>query len=77
MILDVDVLIQFFKKYSDGYDKQEVGEQEAAPASGGGGTKVPKWADSYTITRGKANRLGASGEKWDTGLKRGAANQIW
>ena len=58
-----------------------MGEQDdagAAPASsGGGGGKVPKWSDSYTITRGKANRLGASGEKWETGLTRGAANQIW
>jgi len=76
MILDVDVLIQFFKKYSECFEKQEVGEQEAAPASGGG-TKVPKWADSYTITRGKANRLGAAGEKWNTDIKRGSANQIW
>ena len=25
----------------------------------------------------KANKLGASGEKWETGLTRGAANQIW
>ena len=55
-----------------------MGEQEdAAASSSGGGGKVPKWSDSYQITRGKANRLGASGEKWETGLTRGAANQIW
>jgi hypothetical protein len=81
MTLDVNFLIDFFKKYSNNKDKGEMGEQEAAaapasPSSGGGG-KVPKWSDSYNITRGKANRLGASGEKWDTGLTRGAANQIW
>ena len=55
-----------------------MGEQEdTAPASTGGGGKVPKWSDSYTITRGKANRLGLAGEKWNTDIKRGAANQIW
>lgn len=81
MILDVDFLIDFFSKYSQIETKNEMGEQDDAgspPASsGGGGGKVPKWSDSYTITRGKANRLGASGEKWETGLTRGAANQIW
>jgi len=83
MILDIDFLIDFFNKHSFSGTKDEMGEQEdTAPAStggggGGGGGKVPKWADSYTITRGKANRLGASGEKWETGLTRGAANQIW
>ena len=83
MILDIDFLIDFFNKRSLSSIKDEMGEQEeTAPAStggggGGGGGKVPKWADSYTITRGKANRLGASGEKWETGLTRGAANQIW
>jgi hypothetical protein len=81
MILDIDFLIDFFNKHSYPGTKDEMGEQEdSAPAStggGGGGGKVPKWADSYTITRGKANRLGASGEKWETGLTRGAANQIW
>jgi hypothetical protein len=77
MILDIDFLIDFFNKNSFTGTKDEMGEQEAAPSGGGGGGKVPKWADSYTITRGKANRLGASGEKWNTDIKRGAANQIW
>lgn len=78
MILDVDFLIDFFSKYSQIKNKNEMGEQDdagSAPSAGGG--KVPKWSDSYPITRGKANRLGASGEKWETGLTRGAANQIW
>jgi hypothetical protein len=78
MILDIDFLIDFFNKNSFTGTKDEMGEQEAAAApTGGGGGKVPKWADSYPITRGKANRLGASGEKWNTDLKRGSANQIW
>ena len=76
MILDIDFLIDFFNKNSFSGTKDEMGEQEAAP-SGGGGGKVPKWSDSYTITRGKANRLGLAGEKWNTDLKRGSANQIW
>jgi hypothetical protein len=57
-----------------------MGEQDAAastPPSSGGGGSIPKWAETYTLTRGKANRLGASGEKWETGLTRGAANKIW
>jgi hypothetical protein len=78
MILDIDFLIDFFNKHSFSGIKDEMGEQEdSAPASTGGGGKVPKWADSYPLTRGKANRLGASGEKWNTGIKRGSANQIW
>ena len=76
MILDVNFLIQFFKKNTRPTEKGEFGEQETAPTSGGGG-KVPKWADTYPIKRGKANMLGKGGEKWQTGLTRGAANQIW
>jgi hypothetical protein len=78
MILDIDFLIDFFNKLSNSGTKNEMGEQEAAaPASTGGGGKVPKWSDTYTITRGKANMLGLAGEKHNTGLTRGAANQIW
>jgi hypothetical protein len=77
MILDVDFLISFFKKNTTEDNKEEMGEQDAAAAPSTGGGSIPKWADTYTLTRGKANRLGASGEKWDTGLTRGAANKIW
>jgi hypothetical protein len=77
MTLDIDFLIDFFNKLSFSGTKDEMGEQEAAAPSGGGGGKVPKWSDTYTITRGRANRLGASGEKWNTDIKRGSANQIW
>lgn len=80
MNLDVDFLINFFNKYSGKTGKSEVGEQDdtaAAPSSGGGGGSIPKWADSYPLKRSKANMLGKAGEKWQTGLTRGAANQIW
>jgi hypothetical protein len=83
MVTDINALIDFFKKYTPQTEsKDEIGEQDAAPASsapssGGGGGSIPKWSDFYTTTRGKANMLGKSGEKWNTGLNRGAANQIW
>ena len=84
MELNVDNLISFFQEHSDN-KKQEMEEQDApaAPASGGatsgGGatSSVPKWADLYSLKRGKANMLGKGGEKWNTGLNRGLANQIW
>ena len=84
MNLDVDFLINFFDKYSGTTLKRDVGEQEETPSAGsapsgggGGGGSTPKWADSYSIKRGKANMLGKAGEKWETGLTRGAANKIW
>ena len=78
MILDVDFLIDFFAKYSQMKNKNEMGEQDDAGSSpSGGGGSIPKWSDTYTITRGKANMLGLAGEKHSTGLTRGAANQIW
>jgi len=83
MVTDINALIDFFKKYTPQTEsKDEMGEQDAAPASsapssGGGGGSIPKWSDFYTLTRGKANMLGKAGEKWQTGINRGAANQIW
>ena len=82
MELDVDVLISIFEKYSVSKNKSELGEQDdaaaaATPSGGGTTSSVPKWADLYSIKRGKANMLGKVGEKWNTGLNRGLANQIW
>jgi len=78
MNLNVDYLIDFFDKLSSKESKEEMGEQDAAAPSGGGSTSsVPKWADSYKITRGPGNMLGKAGEKWETGLTRGPANKIW
>lgn len=78
--IDMDTLIDIFSQLSK--QKNEFTEQDAAGgdtsgASSGGGTSVPKWADTYQLKRGPANMLGKQGEKWDTGLTRGAANQIW
>ena len=83
MVRDINALIDFFKKYtSDSEPREEMEEQDDAAAStpssgGGGGGSIPKWEDTYTTTRGKSNPLMKSGQKWQTGLTRGAANQIW
>ena len=77
----MDTLIDIFSQLSK--QKNEFTEQDAAggdsggASSGGGGSNVPKWADTYPIKRGPSNMLGKQGEKWDTGLTRGPANQIW
>ena len=71
----MDTLIDIFSQLSK--QKNEFTEQDAGGNSGGGGSSVPKWADTYPIKRGPANMLGKQGEKWDTGLTRGPANQIW
>lgn len=82
MTTDINALIDFFKKFTNSTEvKDEMGEQDAAPAAapstGGGGGSIPKWEETYTLTRGKANPLMKSGQKWETGLNRGAANKIW
>lgn len=83
MILDIDFLISFFQKYSDKGRDGEMKEQEATPppaggSTGGTGKAPPKWSDVHGgPKRGKANMLGKGGEKWETGLNRGVANQIW
>jgi len=79
MELNVDTLILIYEKYTSS-KKVEVDEQDAAAGASTGGasaSSVPKWADLYSIKRGKGNMLGKSGEKWNTGLNRGLANQIW
>ena len=84
MITDIDFLILFFDKMTSKSNKREMKEQDAAstgtaPTGGGGGGKTPpKWADTVGgPQRGKANMLGKSGEKWQTGMNRGVSNQIW
>jgi hypothetical protein len=81
MNLDVDFLIDFFKKYSQVSVKSDIEEQDAADTgsdSGGSGKAPPKWSDVHGgPKRGKANMLGKKGEIWATGMNRGVANQIW
>ena len=56
MILDVDILITLFDKYSERKQNGEIGEQEAAAAPSGGGEssastgKTPKkWESGRTF----------------------------
>jgi hypothetical protein len=77
--IDMDTLIDIFNqlaKQKDEFTEQDAGG-DAGGESSGGGSNVPKWADGYQLKRGKANMLGKQGEKWNTGIARGPANQIW
>lgn len=82
MRTDVDYIISLMKKFTDNSSKNEIGEQDAAPAastpSSGGSNSPSTWSDivGSKLTRGKANKLGRSGEKWESGLTRGPANQL-
>jgi len=84
MRTDVDYIISLMKEFTPN-SKNEIGEQDEAPAApssstggSGGGNSPSTWSDivGSKLTRGKANRLGKSGEKWETGLNRGPANQL-
>lgn len=80
---DIDLYISILNDLSGNSPKIEMGEQDAAAAAGGGGgssntnKRGSNWNELYTIKRGKANMLGKKGEKWQTGLTRGTANQVW
>jgi hypothetical protein len=85
MIHDVDYIISLLKELTTDNvkkgSKDELGEQDAAPAGGGGTSNTNKrgsnWDELYVTVRGKANMLGKKGEKWQSGVKRGTANQVW
>jgi hypothetical protein len=85
MIQDVDYIISLLKELTTNNrkksSKDELGEQDAAAGGGGGTTNTNKraqnWDELYATVRGPANMLGKKGEKWDSGVKRGNANQIW
>jgi hypothetical protein len=79
MKYNIDDLISIMLKYTPPEDA-ELGEQESAAGSGGGGSKPPyptvtKWLTG--VKRGKANPLMSKDEKpWETGLVRGKANTL-
>lgn len=86
MTQDVDYIISLLKELTTDNrkkgSKDELGEQDAAPAGGGGTTsntnkRAQNWDELYATVRGPANMLGKKGEKWDSGIKRGNANQVW
>jgi hypothetical protein len=87
---DIDSLIYILKKYTytssgelDEQDAAAGGDAAGAAAGGdaGGGTKntVTTWSQivGAKVSRGKANPLGKSGEKWTSGVGRtGPANPV-
>ena len=84
MTQDVDYIIDLLKNLttdSKKGKKNELGEQDAAGGGGGATSNTNKrgsnWDELYATVRGKANMLGKKGEKWETGIKRGSANQVW
>jgi hypothetical protein len=82
MRTDVDYIISLMKEFTPNSSKNEIGEQDDASSSSapssGGGNSPSTWSDivGSKLTRGKANKLGRSGEKWESGLTRGPANQL-
>ena len=85
MTQDVDYIISLLKELTTDNGKKsskdELGEQDAAAGGGGATSNTNKrgsnWDELYVVTRGKANMLGKKGEKWQSGVKRGTANQVW
>jgi hypothetical protein len=80
MRTDIDYIISLMKEYTPKING-ELGEQDSpSPSGSGGGNGYPavsKWSEVVGgPTRGKANPLGKSGEKWVSGLSRGVANQL-
>jgi hypothetical protein len=78
MKTDIDYIISLMKEYTPKTDNIELGEQDA-PSDGGGGSsgnQPSTWSNvvGSKVSRGKANPL--SGEKWESGLTRGPANQL-
>lgn len=72
MNLDVDFLIEFMRKHMTPRKRKNLGEQDEAPPSDGGGSPksgkaVKKWETG--LVRGKANQVGNT--KWESGRKFG------
>jgi hypothetical protein len=81
MRTDIDYIISLMKEYTPKTDTIELDEDDAAATSGGsggGGNTPSTWSDivGSKVSRGKANPLMKSGQKWESGLTRGPANQL-
>jgi hypothetical protein len=81
MRTDIDYIISLMKEYTPKTDTIELEEDDAAATSGGGGggsNSPSTWSDivGSKVSRGKANPLMKSGQKWESGLSRGPANQL-
>lgn len=77
---DIDLIMDLMSRYTPKSEtEEELGEQDAAAATGGGGAKpkyptVTKWESG--VTRGPANQIGLT--KWRDIVKitRGKANTL-
>lgn len=80
MRTDIDYIISLMKEYTPKTDNLELDEQDAPSegGGGGGGNQPSTWSDvvGSKVSRGKANPLMKSGQKWESGLSRGPANQL-
>jgi hypothetical protein len=81
MRTDIDYIISLMKEYTPKTDTIELGEQDTPSDGGGsgGGSNTPStWSDivGSKVSRGKANPLNKAGQKWESGLSRGPANQL-
>ena len=81
MRTDIDYIISLMKEYTPKTETIELEEDDAAATSGGsgGGSNSPStWSDivGSKVSRGKANPLNKAGQKWESGLTRGPANQL-
>jgi hypothetical protein len=77
---DIGSIISLMNSYTPSSDKEEMGEQDSAAPSSGGGTKpayptVTKWESGVART-GPANQIGLT--KWSEIVKltRGKANTL-
>jgi hypothetical protein len=77
---DIDSIISLMRSFTPSPDKEEMGEQDAAAPSSGGGKKpayptVTKWESGVART-GPANQIGLT--KWNEIVKltRGKANTL-
>lgn len=81
MRTDIDYIISLMKEYTPKTDTIELEEQDTPPAGGsggGGGNQPSTWSDivGSKVSRGKSNPLNKAGQKWESGLSRGPANQL-
>ena len=79
MVHDIDFIISLLNKLSSTEkksSKRELDEDEPAASTSNTNKRGSKWSELYTTVRGKANKLGLKGEKWESGIKRGVANQV-
>jgi len=76
---DIDSIISLMKSFTPSSDKEEMGEQDAAPAAAGGGKAayptVTKWESGVART-GPANQIGLTKWKDIVKINRGKANTL-